>query len=172
MKGTSHNHTGVYLGNGKVFEDTTGWGKCKAIISDISKDGTRSLNRKKNLRWTYHGKLNFINYINDSILINQVSILQDALNNQWNCGLAVDGKFGPLTTRECRKHNLYRGIKAEIMVKWLQTRLEELNFSVGLFGIDGKFGPDTLRAVKKFQKDYGLKVDGIVGNSSYQILTR
>ena len=62
MKGTKYNHSGIYLGNGKVFEDTTAWGTKKAIISDIAKDGTRSLNGVKNLKWTYHGKLNYIDY--------------------------------------------------------------------------------------------------------------
>ena len=62
MKGTKYNHTGIYLGNGKVFEDTTGWGVNRAIISDISKDGTRSYNGKKLLKWTYHGKLKYIDY--------------------------------------------------------------------------------------------------------------
>lgn len=62
MKGTKYNHTGIYLGNGKVFEDTTGWGVNRAIISDISKDGTRSYQGKKLLKWTYHGKLKYIDY--------------------------------------------------------------------------------------------------------------
>lgn len=62
MKDTKYNHTGIYLGNGKVFEDTTGWSVNRAIISDISKDGTRSYNGKKLLKWTYHGKLKYIDY--------------------------------------------------------------------------------------------------------------
>ena len=57
MKGTKYNHTGIYLGNGKVFECTTGWGTKKCIISDIDSKGTRSYKGVKNLRWTYHGKL-------------------------------------------------------------------------------------------------------------------
>lgn len=62
MKGTKYNHTGIYLGNGKVFEDTTGWGVNRAIISDIDKNGTRSYKGQKLLRWTYHGKLKYIDY--------------------------------------------------------------------------------------------------------------
>lgn len=61
-KGKAISHAGIYLGNGKVFECTTGWGVRRCIISDISKDGTRSLNGVKNLRWTYHGKLIYIDY--------------------------------------------------------------------------------------------------------------
>ena len=66
-KGNPISHSGIYLGNGKVFEDTAGWGKWKAIISDIDKYGNRSLNGVTNLRWTYHGKLNCIDYSNTPI---------------------------------------------------------------------------------------------------------
>ena len=62
MKDTRYNHSGIYLGNGKVFECTTAWKTKKCIISDIGKDGTRTLNGVKNLKWTYHGKLEYINY--------------------------------------------------------------------------------------------------------------
>ena len=171
MKGTGHNHTGIYLGNGKVFEDTTGWGTRKAIISDIDKNGIRSLNGVRNLRWTYHGRLNFIDYSDEPKPMNQVAILQDNMNNQWNCGLEVDGKFGPLTTKACSQHNLYKGINAPIMVKWLQKRLIELGYSCGKCGVDGHFGPDTQKAVKQFQKNNHLGIDGIVGKATYKALT-
>lgn len=171
MKGTKYNHSGIYLGNGKVFEDTTGWGVKKCVISDISTTGTRSLNGVKNLKWTYHGKLNYIDY--SPSLTNrekQIKLLQETLNKEWNCGLATDGKFGPLTTKACRKHQLKYGMKTKYMIQWLQNRLITLGYSVGPSGIDGKFGPDTKKAVKKFQKDYGLKVDGIVGKNTYKKL--
>ena len=96
--------------------------------------------------------------------------MQRKLNEQWNCKLAVDGSFGPLTTKACSSHNLKKGIKAKIMVKWLQERLTSLGYSVGKYGIDGSFGPDTLKAVKLYQKNNGLKVDGIVGKSTYKKL--
>ena len=168
MKGTKHNHTGIYLGNGKVFEDTTGWGTKKAIISDISSNGTRSYKGVKNLKWTYHGKLNFIDYSEEPVVKNQVAILQEALNKQWNCGLEVDGHFGTKTSEACSKHNLKKGIKAEIMVKWLQNRLKELGYSLS---IDGSFGPDTKKKVELFQKANHLGIDGIVGKNTYKALT-
>ena len=46
-------------------------------------------------------------------------------------------------------------------VKLLQQRLKELGYNCG--AIDGSFGSQTLSAVRAFQKDYGLKVDGVVG---------
>lgn len=62
MKDTQYNHTGIYLGNGKVFEVTTAWGVNGATISDIDKNGNRSRNGAASLRWTYHGKLQWIDY--------------------------------------------------------------------------------------------------------------
>lgn len=62
MKGTQYEHAGVYLGNGKVFECTTGWGVNRCIISDIDSNGGRYLNGVRNLRWTWHGKLIYIDY--------------------------------------------------------------------------------------------------------------
>ena len=171
MKGTKYNHSGIYLGDGKVFEDTTGWGKKKAIISDISTTGTRSLDGKKNLKWTYHGKLKYIDYEDYYKKRKElVKELQTNLNKEWNLGLEVDGNFGPKTTTACAKHQLKYGIKTKYMVKWLQKRLIIFGYSVGPSKIDGSFGPDTLKAVKKFQKDYGLKIDGIVGKNTYKKL--
>ena len=65
MKGTGHSHAGVYLGNGKVFECTVAWNTYKCVISDIDSSGIRSYNGVKSLRWTYHGKLDYIDYSNE-----------------------------------------------------------------------------------------------------------
>lgn len=167
MKGTKHNHTGIYLGNGQVFECTTGWGTRKCIISDIDRKGIRSYKGKTNLRWTYHGKLKWIDYSNEPSPANQVTLLQINLNEQWHCGLATDGKFGPKTSAACSKHNLYKGIKAPVMVKWLQNSLKELGYSLT---VDGSFGPDTKKKVQEFQKKKHLGVDGIVGKATYKAL--
>lgn len=168
MKGTKYNHTGIYLGDGKVFEDTTGWGTKKAIISDINKKGIRSYKGKKNLKWTYHGKLCYIDYTDQSQKINQVKILQAYMNEQWHTNLAVDGSFGPLTRKACREHQLTYNCKAPIMVRWLQARLIDYGYKLA---VDGSFGPDTKKKVKEFQKKYHLVIDGIVGENTYKALT-
>jgi len=62
MKGTPYEHAGVYLGDGKVFECTTGWGVNRCIISEIKSDGSRYYKGSRNLRWTWHGKLKYIDY--------------------------------------------------------------------------------------------------------------
>lgn len=168
MKGTKYNHTGIYLGNGKVFECTTGWGVNRCIISNINSKGTRSYNGRNNLRWTYHGKLCYIDYSDQPKPINQVSIWQEKMNEQWNCGLAVDGSFGPKCREAGNKHQLHYLVKAPIMVKWLQHRLNELGYSLAE---DSSFGPATRNAVKDFQKKKHLKVDGWVGENTYKALT-
>lgn len=72
MKGTGHAHAGIYLGNGKVFECTVAWNTNKCIISDIDKYGNRSLNGVRCLKWTYHGKLNYIDYRKDETMKHKI----------------------------------------------------------------------------------------------------
>jgi len=55
-------------------------------------------------------------------------------------------------------------------VRELQNKLASLGYDVG--PVDGIFGPRTERAVIEFQKNNGLKVDGIVGPQTYDMLER
>lgn len=164
MKGTQYSHAGIYLGGGNVFECTTGWGARKCIISQIDQYGNRYYNGVKNVPWTYHGKLQYIDYSDSGdSYSDRVKELQRVLNEQYGCGLAVDGSFGPLTTQACMKHYLYYLKKAPIHIRWLQRKLIAKGYSVGSSGIDGSFGPATKRAVLNFQRDHGLVQDGYVG---------
>ena len=43
----------------------------------------------------------------------------------------------------------------------MQTRLKELGYDLGKYGIDGDFGSDTQAAVMKFQTDNGLEATGV-----------
>lgn len=91
MKGTGYSHAGIYLGNGKVFECTTGWNANRCIISEIDTSGNRFYNGVRNLKWTYHGKLIYIDYsdqndsnhtlkykVGDVVTINGVYISSDS----------------------------------------------------------------------------------------------
>ncbi|MBO2517622.1 MAG: hypothetical protein CW338_10235 [Clostridiales bacterium] len=49
-----------------------------------------------------------------------------------------------------------------------QMRLKAAGFLLG--NADGIFGPITEKAVKDLQKHYGLKVDGIIGDDTWEIL--
>lgn len=170
MRGTKYSHAGVYLGNGKVFECTTGWGVNRCIISDINSNGDRIYNGVKNLKWTWHGKLQYIDYNLVDPYKERVKELQRVLNEQYGCGLAIDGSFGPLTYKACMNNYLYLGKKAPIHVGWMQTRLIAKGYSCGRCGVDNSFGYDTLAALKRFQKDKGLQVDGYCGGSTHKKL--
>ncbi|MBW4686040.1 MAG: peptidoglycan-binding protein [Komarekiella atlantica HA4396-MV6] len=52
----------------------------------------------------------------------------------------------------------------------LQERLQKLGFLDG--GLDGDFGETTEAAVKAAQKRYGLEADGVVGSSTWEVLSR
>ena len=100
----------------------------------------------------------------------RVKELQNVLNKQYNCKLAVDGSFGPKTSNACGDNYLFYRKEASIHVKWLQSRLKQLGDNLGKYGVDGSFGNDTLKAVKQFQKDRKLQVDGFVGAETHKQL--
>ena len=110
MKGTFHEHAGVYLGNGQVFECTTGWGTRKCIISNIDSQGNRFYKGVKNLKWTWHGKLNYIEYLKEN-------------NTNTYPGYYLQ----------------YNPKKYDENVKKLQKRLIQLGYSCGIYGADGYF---------------------------------
>ena len=155
-------HVGVYIGNGQVVEATAAW-EHKVQISQVGKDGCRSKNGVVRGYWKEHGKLEYIDYNSVDPYKERVKELQRTLNAQYGCGLEVDGIFGVLTSAACRKNYLYKGKNAPIHTRWLQTRLVNLGYSVGRYGIDSVFGQDTKNSVIKFQRDRGLVQDGIVG---------
>ena len=174
MKGSKYNHTGVCLVpatesvRGKMFECTTGWGANRCIISEFDIYGNRYYNGKKNVAsWKQHGKLQWVDYSQEPKPMGQVAIWQTKMNEQWNCGLAVDNSFGPMCVKEATKHYLHYLINAPIMVKWLQHRLNELGYNLAE---DGSFGPATLKSVKNAQKRFHLSVDGYVGPATTKAL--
>jgi len=55
-----------------------------------------------------------------------------------------------------------------IDVAVLQQKLKQLNYYSG--SIDGIYGGGTVEAVKKFQRDNSLQVDGVFGQSSFDLM--
>ena len=72
MKGTQYDHVGIYLGNGEVFEVTTAWGANGATISGIDGQGYRYRGNVGSLQWTYHGKLKWIDYVEEKPMKHKV----------------------------------------------------------------------------------------------------
>lgn len=67
------------------------------------------------------------------------------------------------------KPTLKKGDKGA-WVTLAQTELINKGYSCGKTGADGDFGNNTEAAVKRFQNDYGLKVDGIIGQDTWNAL--
>ncbi|NRQ37667.1 murein L,D-transpeptidase [Nonomuraea sp. NN258] len=65
------------------------------------------------------------------------------------------------------KDKLKLGAKGKA-VKWLQTRLTELNYRPGK--VDGRYGGTTLAAVWAFQKVNGLKPSSTIGSRTWAAL--
>jgi hypothetical protein len=142
MKG----HVGVaVISNGKrqVIEATAGWKKNKVVLSDIGLDGTRSLNGKKNGKWTGHGFSPYVNY--------------DAKERTY------PGEFPKLPSRG---YFYYPGVPKKAIdtgeeVKKLQRFL---NWAIGSkLSIDGSYGPACKKAVIKFEREVGTVDNGCFG---------
>ena len=71
------------------------------------------------------------------------------------------------TPRPTRYTTLYVGDKGN-NVRALQNRLIELGYLTG--SADGSYGAQTKTAVERFQRANGLKVDGIAGRNTQQIM--
>lgn len=91
-----------------------------------------------------------------------VKSLQRALNQDYNCGLEIDGIIGPLTTKAVN-NNMVRNFTVGKFAKWVQERLIAKGYSLNNFGVDGRYGNESEKKVKEFQANCGIDVDGIVG---------
>lgn len=96
---------------------------------------------------------------------------QDTMNLDYNCGLELDGSFGPLCKKEALEHYLYYKmptIKNE-HVRLVQRNLNRLGYNVD---VDGSYGPIMEETIKQFQKDHGLTVDGYIGAETTELLLK
>lgn len=82
-------------------------------------------------------------------------------------GVEFDGQPTPEPGTD--KPTLRKGDKGEWVTK-LQTKLYQLGYNLGKYGIDGDFGSATETAVESFQRDNGLNADGVVGAKTWAAL--
>ena len=94
------------------------------------------------------------------------------LNKKWEYWAVPACIEGDVPTPEPvpeKKPTLRKGGKGK-WVTYAQTELINKGYSCGKTGADGKFGANTEAAVKAFQKDHNLKVDGIIGEDTWNAL--
>lgn len=98
---------------------------------------------------------------------------------QQRRGLTADGIVGDDTWRSLVEAGFQLGDRVLYLtrpmlrgddVRDLQRRLNRLGFDAGR--VDGVFGPETREALKDFQLNTGVKVDGIAGRGTIDLLHR
>lgn len=162
MKGTNYSHAGVYLGNGKVFECTTGWGVNRCIISDINEYGDRIYNGVKNLKWTWHGKLRYIDY-NDAPAPTPTKSIDEIARE------VIDGKWGNYPERKTRLENAgynYRQVQDRVneILNGTSKKYIQINATKGVWCRTGGYG---FNAPKYKVIPYGTKCELLAKNVGY-----
>jgi hypothetical protein len=83
--------------------------------------------------------------------------------SHWAIPAGIDGEIPDY------RPTLRRGDKGPY-VTLAQTELVQKGYDIGKAGIDGDFGRATEAAVKALQADFDLKVDGIIGPRTWEVL--
>lgn len=96
-----------------------------------------------------------------------IKVLQQAMNLDYDAGLALDGKWGKKSESALGKHTV-RGGEKQYMVTALQILLMLKGYYCN--GVDGHFGAGCEKAVRQYQADHGLTVDGIAGYNTFKSL--
>ncbi len=142
-------HVGVHIGNYKVIEATKGWKQNKVVLSDLGKDGTRSLNGKKNGKWTGHGFSPYVKY--------------DATEYTY------PGEFPKLPSRGyfyypgLPKKAIDKGPEVLKLQKFLNWALPDVKLKE-----DSSYGPSCKKAVIKFEREVGNVDNGCFGKKDLE----
>jgi len=101
----TNGHVGVYIGNRKVIEATAAW-EGKVVYSDIGLDGRRSRNGVNSGYWKKHGKLPYIEYIENKKENNKS--LDKYVSEVWN------GVYGNGEERKQKLGNIYNEVQKRV----------------------------------------------------------
>ena len=101
----TNGHVGVYIGNRKVIEATAAW-EGKVVYSDIDLDGRRSRNGVNCGYWKKHGKLPYIEYIENKKENNKS--LDKYVSEVWN------GVYGNGEERKQKLGNIYNEVQKRV----------------------------------------------------------
>lgn len=101
----TNGHVGVYIGNRKVIEATAAW-EGKVVYSDIGLDGKRSRNGVNCGYWKKHGKLPYIEYIENKKENNKS--LDKYVIEVWN------GVYGNGEERKQKLGNIYNEVQKRV----------------------------------------------------------
>ena len=96
--------------------------------------------------------------------------------SKWKCwgelkNVSYESSDSGFPDQSVWRPTVRRGSKGED-VKYVQTMLYKLGYSLGPCGIDSDFGQATEAAVKEFQRDHKLNADGVVGPLTYEALEK
>ena len=100
------NHTGYYVGDGKVIECTAGWGVWAITVSQIDKYGNRSRNGVPNGAWDLHGMVPWLDYTGDQETWIEAASFDPMVYRDRNPDLSSS-----LTDAQLKEHWLNHGIK-------------------------------------------------------------
>ena len=135
-------HVGVYIGNRKVIEATAAW-EGKVVYSDIGLDGRRSRNGVNCGYWKKHGKLPYIEYIENKKENNKSldDYVRDVWNNVYGVGEVRKQKLGNMYEQVQNRVNDYIKISNEVIegrhgnYPERKTKVESLGYNYELVQI-------------------------------------
>ena len=137
-------------------------------ISEMPKDKVCCVFVKKDSKMSHTGM-----YLGDGSTVECSANVQYFKNmkSKWTHYAIPAGLYdgGDIPVPTPKKPTLRKG-DAGPYVTLAQTMLIQRGYDLGSWGADGKFGAATEKAVKQFQKDWGLVVDGIIGQKTWEML--